>query len=1802
MKDKLRKLTSLLLVFVMALGLSPTVSAAGTERREPDLRTEFTRSEQETQGVDPEEWVTVIVELKGDTTLDVKEFVDEFQQDTIGFSASSTVAAYRAGLVSGQEDIQAQISAMIPDAQFRYHYTNLLNGFAAKVQYKDIETIKSMSDVLDVYMTQSYDYSEGWEETEETLEYISLEEYAERYGDVGVNLEDGVYSVFSDHGSMEQMGLQAAWDAGYTGKGKVAAIFDSSLRHTHELFNYMDPSIAVEDEEGNVTIKLPAGHNFKTKESLLSTITANEATMNLFDSGWGNWYHQRPADQQGFSAAVQAQIKAGDFYHNLKVPFAVDYMDGDLEVWDNNTGSHGTHVAGITAGNPGPYDKTKPVSMDNVNGVLGSAYDSQIMFFKVFSESDPMGQEGDEAVFAALDDAVTLGVNSFNLSLGIKNGFTTSHTYAQAGYQKAYNRAAAAGISVAVSAGNDSRRALADGLLNQVDTIQPNSKGIGFSGSLFGPMTVASAQGTGYVTYANVTTTTMTAQNEDGTAIDGLDPVSLTDNNSTPLGTVLNKDGGYEIIACGDASEEDIKEAAGVEDITNALEGKIALISRSANLSEQFSQLVTAKAAGVIVANNEDTDSVISNWYLEDDLPTFGAFKSSLYDQLKGPGIKVKFTSETERTENRRSYQDNGPSNFTSWGVTEALQLKPDIMAPGGNIWSAGAASDTALSAKSGTSMASPNMAGAFLLIQQYVDANLSTFGVTKGNQEYTNVINWLAASNATVYQPLKNLSDDTQGRQNKYFSPRRQGAGMVNVEKVINSKVALHNSVPYNADTGEAPRTKVELGDKLGNSFTFSFVLENYNDEARIFDVLSCLQTDATTDNAGRSIIKNVSSNGRITSNDGSDIDPIKDAVITVDSVSSGATITSPSANINRYEELYSAPAKITVPAKSSTTVTVKVELNESTMAKYEKTFPSGMFLEGYVFFDSEEHENVNIPFLGFRGDWTQAPIFDTKTIYDELPASTTDPDYPFYYATAMASTVPGEGDSKDEIFLGVNQYTDTAWGGYYRSNPYNQLRSYFQTIRLAGGLKGDFSAISPNGDGYADIAYANLTPLRNVKALYVEIKDENGNVIRTMGPEFEYFKVRSDDGNLTQQVAATYGTKYLRDMDWDGKKDDGTVAPDGQYTYNVYGITEKEFLENPAYALGENTWDKEHHTMTGMTPEYKAKVLAALKASETKDSVSMPVKVDTAKPVLRAGITADGKWTVSVSDKESGVQALAFYYDGEMIGEPTLVNQADYSVTLDISEALSEIPDPDRSKLELQAVDYAFNIAKVRANEASDLTTEVIVGDPEISELPNDLKENPIAQKVQDALSGETKPAVDGEGKNSAETTILLEDKTTTESAKAELTKAGVTVAENAPITVVVETYLEIAVKKVPSAQGDQMITLDIAPKYRKIVTTDPSDIKTEGVGKNAAVVGEGDLAITKPVTVTVPLPAGFASNGSIYVQHNKGTKSYVYAGTVSDNILTFTNPNGFSEFVIGVGAPKAKIGQVGYATLQAAVNEVKEGETITLLASDSATVSKAISFTILHGEGVTPTLNPGSNIKIATEQVKGGTKYTCTTTSSGGGSGSGSGGGGGSATKPTTPSIPSKPSNPAQGGEQNTPTFTDITGHWAEKTIYAAVEAGLFKGTSDTTFSPNDKVNRAMFATILYRLHKEPAVTGASQFPDAVQGSWYYNAVIWAAENKVVLGMSDGTFAPNQQITREQMAAMLYRYAVYAGHANDTIQPLVGFKDHESVSSWAEEAMAWAVDNGYITGKLGDLLDPKGLATRAEAATILMRFLGK
>ncbi len=143
----------------------------------------------------------------------------------------------------------------------------------------------------------------------------------------------------------------------------------------------------------------------------------------------------------------------------------------------------------------------------------------------------------------------------------------------------------------------------------------------------------------------------------------------------------------------------------------------------------------------------------------------------------------------------------------------------------------------------------------------------------------------------------------------------------------------------------------------------------------------------------------------------------------------------------------------------------------------------------------------------------------------------------------------------------------------------------------------------------------------------------------------------------------------------------------------------------------------------------------------------------------------------------------------------------------------------------------------------------------------------------------------------------------------------------------------------------------------------------------------------------------------------------------------------------------------------------------------------------------------------------------------------------------------------------------------------------------------------MTRAMLVTVLYRLDGQKEPTGANPFTDVEPDSWYTEAVIWAVENEIVLGMGDGTFAPEAEITREQMAAILYRYAAYRGDDMTTDADLAAFPDEERVSAYAREALAWAVDRGLINGVAQggeSWLEPRAGATRAQVATILMHFL--
>lgn len=383
------------------------------------------------------------------------------------------------------------------------------------------------------------------------------------------------------------------------------------------------------------------------------------------------------------------------------------------------------------------------------------------------------------------------------------------------------------------------------------------------------------------------------------------------------------------------------------------------------------------------------------------------------------------------------------------------------------------------------------------------------------------------------------------------------------------------------------------------------------------------------------------------------------------------------------------------------------------------------------------------------------------------------------------------------------------------------------------------------------------------------------------------------------------------------------------------------------------------------------------------------------------------------------------------------------------------------------------------------------------------------------------------------------------------------------------------------------------------------------------------------------------------------------------ITKQIATFTNPDGFSEFTISKDpAAVATIGQNRYTTLQDAVDAVKDNETIEIVGAGNtltATVSGNKSFTI-KDNGNTVTLTAASGYTL-TKDAAG--KYTVSHQSSGGpGSSGGSisapttyavnvnaatngavAADKKTASKGTTVTVTASPSKgyvvdavkvvdkdgkdvavtekdgkyvftmPASAvtvtgsfkAETPAPValpFTDVkSGNWFYDAVKYAYEQGLMTGTSATTFAPNGTMNRAMIVTVLYRLEKSPAVTGASKFTDVPAGQWYSDAVAWAAANKIVNGYDETTFGPMNAVTREQMAAILFRYEQVKGLENVTLEEnLNRFPDQNKISAYAIPALQWAVGQKIINGNADGTLDPTGTATRAQVAQIFTNLLNK
>jgi len=174
----------------------------------------------------------------------------------------------------------------------------------------------------------------------------------------------------------------------------------------------------------------------------------------------------------------------------------------------------------------------------------------------------------------------------------------------------------------------------------------------------------------------------------------------------------------------------------------------------------------------------------------------------------------------------------------------------------------------------------------------------------------------------------------------------------------------------------------------------------------------------------------------------------------------------------------------------------------------------------------------------------------------------------------------------------------------------------------------------------------------------------------------------------------------------------------------------------------------------------------------------------------------------------------------------------------------------------------------------------------------------------------------------------------------------------------------------------------------------------------------------------------------------------------------------------------------------------------------------------------------------------------------------------------------------------------------GDWYYGVVHYVVDNGLMVGTSDTTFSPNVAVSRAMFIQSIYSLAGSPAVsTVRPVFTDVPQSDWYYNAIVWATENNIITGLDNGAFKPNEPISREQMASVFYRYAIYKGYITEgstAYCDLSSYPDAGSLDSWAVIPVSWCVNTGVMVGTDDGKLDPQGDSTRAQAATMLASFI--
>ena len=864
----------------------------------------------------PEKTVTNSVSAGNDKGLSLTEDKSMKQADTS--------SAFDKTLVNINEEVTGEhwlIVSLDGESLSDRNNSSVLREYAASASGKKAE--QALLDEQEDFLADlrgagiPYEYKYGFTLLTNAVAIKTDVKYADRIAEMdnvsSVDISEYYYapkdSAVSNNANVWGTGIynsQFAIDKGYNGAGMVVAILDTGLDASHEVFQ-----------------KMPENKDLLlTKEEVQSLVFEGEEA------------------QKSGVLSLDPNVTVDDVYYSEKVPFAYDYAEKDADVYPSNS-SHGTHVAGIIAGTPldeyitdqdGNYILDKDGNPMKFTGV---APEAQIVICKVFpdeeDENSTVGGAEEMDILAALEDCVKLGVDVVNMSLGSSAGFSTGDSDYM---QEVYDSVREAGISLVVAASNDYSSNYGGQYGTNLAT-NPDSATVGSPSTYPSALSVASINGQ-QSTYIRTPVNGedkflyfTEASDGNGNEKDFVKELMTNNPDLVQDGTLTVE---YQVVPGYGTS---------VNYSRINVRGKIAVVSRGGNVSfeDKVRTAMQKGAIGCVIYNNVSGIIRMSLGNLSNPIPTCSVTMDAASNIVKA-GSGTMYISESQKA---------GPfmSDFSSWGPTPELKLKPEISAHGGEITSSVA---NGWAEYSGTSMAAPNMAGAMSLIISYVKKDLSSF-VEEGNlnKDAIALSNFLVMSTATI----------ARDEYDKPYSPRKQGAGLADITKMLTTKAYLYSE--------GIDKAKIEIGDDPDKTgvYELTFHAKNMSDSVRTYTLGTQTMTET------------IASDNLTVAERAYMLDEMADISFSGSGVSGNT---------------------LTLGANADVVITVTIKLHEEAKKYIDTNFINGMFVEGFVTLKDvtgdESAVDLNIPWLGFYGDWYASPMFDISEY--ELDAALSDDSIP--------------------------------------------------------------------------------------------------------------------------------------------------------------------------------------------------------------------------------------------------------------------------------------------------------------------------------------------------------------------------------------------------------------------------------------------------------------------------------------------------------------------------------------------------------------------------------------------------------------------------------------------------------------------------------------------------------------------------------------------------------------------------------------------------------------------------------------